>query len=426
VRRNRDLPLVGPTLDKPGEVPRPWPVQDTDRLDLSVSRSQRSGSVEWTAELTYTDQDRHYDSRRGGAQSFIGYGGVTESEYNASKIGVSLSANMPIGERHLLEFLGEYTDEGLKVDDEIAEELGGISDYKETGWDLNLQDTIALDKAGTFLATPSIRWHKIGEEDHLTWQMSLTKEFPRGLMLKSAYGTYARAPNLYENYGDGAFIIRPKGGAGKLRWETGSQFDLGILWNGEVRRLGGARAGASLSAFWRDTDDLIELYMDGPRFARYANIAESNVKGVEFETALDWEKWGFSLSATWMDGKNKSPAEGTARYYGKALPNRPEWSWIARLTRKFGRGSIFAEYQYVGENYVDTLETVMFSERNVFNMGVKYDLSPTTRLTLGVDDVFDDAEGWRMKPAAGFAGATRVLWYPIEGRTYYMTLDMRF
>jgi outer membrane receptor for ferrienterochelin and colicin len=166
--------------------------------------------------------------------------------------------------------------------------------------------------------------------------------------------------------------------------------------------------------------------MEGPRFARYGNIAKSEVKGFEMETGLDWEKWAFSLSGTWMKGENKSKEEGSSRYYGKALPNRPEWSWNTRLTRKFGRGSAFVEYQYVGENFADREEKALFNSRNVFNAGVKFDLSPTSQLTLGVSDIFDDADSWRMHPDDGYNGPTRVLWYPIEGRTYYMTLDMRF
>ncbi|MDR1915323.1 MAG: TonB-dependent receptor [Synergistaceae bacterium] len=422
VRRNRDLALIGPTLDKPWEAPRPWPIQDTDRWDFSLSRTQISGPVEWSVELMYTAQERYYNSRRGGAASLIGHGDVDESEYDAAKLGVSINANMPIGERHLLEFLAEYSDESLKVDGDMAfKYLGGISDYSQTGWDINLQDTIALDRMATFLATPSIRWHSIDGEDHFTWQIALTKEFSPNLMLKSAYGTYARAPNLYEKYGDGAFIIEPMD---DLRWETGTQFDLGIIWNGTA--FGGARANASLSGFWRETDYLIELLMEGQRFARYANIADSEVKGVELETGLDWDKWNLSLSATWMEGINKSPAEGSSRFYGNALPNRPEWSGTARLTRKFERASAFIEYQYVGENYADREETVLFNARNLFNIGVKYDLSPTSQLAFGVDDVFNDADGWRMHPSGGLDGPTRVLWYPIEGRTYYMTLNMRF
>jgi outer membrane cobalamin receptor len=428
VRRDQDLALpVTPGFDKPGTPQRQWPVQKTDRLDLSLGRVQMTGPVEWLIEMTYTEQSKYYDSRRGGALSDIGISDMTKSEYDASRAGASFSASMSVGERHFFEFLAEYVDERLEVDGDTAfKYLGGISKYNQTGWDVNLQDTISLDGAGTFLATPSVRWHEIGSENHLTWQIALTKEFSRNLMLKSAYGTYARAPNLYENYGDGAFIIEPREGAGMLKWETGTQFDLGLIWNGSVKFLGDAMTNASLSAFWRDTDDLIELYMEGPRYARYGNIARSEVKGFEMEVGFDWEKWAFSLSGTWMEGVNKSVTEGSSRYYGKVLPNRPEWSGIARLTRKFGRGSAFIEYKYVGENFADREEKSLFNSRDVFNAGIKCDLSPTSHLTLGVDDVFNDADSWRMRPDDGYDGPTRVLWYPIEGRTYYMTLEMRF
>jgi outer membrane receptor protein involved in Fe transport len=108
------------------------------------------------------------------------------------------------------------------------------------------------------------------------------------------------------------------------------------------------------------------------------------------------------------------------------LPNRPQWAGSARLTRKFSRGSAFAEYRYTGANFADRSENILFDARGVVNIGAKYSLSPTATLTVGVDDLLDEADSWRMYPAGGLNGPTRMLWYPVEGRTFYMTLDMEF
>ena len=381
-RRNRDLALVTPGLDKPDTEQRPGALLDTDRLDLSLGRSQVSGSVNWGWEIQYAKQTREYDSRRGNSISPIGGMNVTKSEYDAERAGISLSSNWAWGERHFMEFLAEYSDESLNVaGDTLFEYLGGISKYSRKDWNFNLQDTITLDEAGTFLATPSIRWHELDGEDRFTWQIALTKEFTSAWMLKSTYGTYARAANLYERYGDGAFILPA---ANDLEWETGTQFDLGVIWSGEAL---GADASVSLSGFKRDSDNLIEFNVESPRFGRYMNIARAEVKGAELEARFGWEDWSLTLGGTWMEGKNLTPDDaGSVRFYGKTLPNRPEWSGTIRLTRKFGKGAAFVEYQYTGENYADSSEKVLFDARNVFNIGLKYRLSPTAQLILGVDD----------------------------------------
>jgi hypothetical protein len=57
----------------------------------------------------------------------------------------------------------------------------------------------------------------------------------------------------------------------------------------------------------------------------------------------------------------------------------------------------------------------LFDERKVFNAGVKYDISPTTQLIAGVNDILN-----------GMNGPTRILWFPDEGRSYYITLNMEF
>jgi outer membrane receptor for ferrienterochelin and colicin len=74
---------------------------------------------------------------------------------------------------------------------------------------------------------------------------------------------------------------------------------------------------------------------------------------------------------------------------------------------------------------VDRSEKVVFDARNVWNAGVKYNFSGATALIIGVNDIFNESDDWRMYPDT-LNGPTKVLNYPVEGRTYYMTLDMRF
>jgi outer membrane cobalamin receptor len=227
VRRDRELALLAPGLDKRGVSQRPGALLDTDRWDVSLARSEKTGPVDWSAELLYTGQSKNYDSRRGSAPSNIGGSYVTESEYDTSRFGVSLSAKRPVGERHMLEFLGEYATETLDArGDALFAYLNGIGHYSRNDLGFNLQDTIALDRAGTFTATPSIRWHGMDDDSHFTWQIALTKELSPSWMLKSVYGTYARAPNTYERYGDGAFILPSDG---DLKWETGTHTNLQSL-----------------------------------------------------------------------------------------------------------------------------------------------------------------------------------------------------
>jgi outer membrane cobalamin receptor len=421
-RRNRELPLLAPGIDKYGEPHFPGGLLDTRRLDLSLGRDQSSGDLHWGWDASWTSQRRDYDSRSTGSFSGIGHQDVQKSSYFADRFAISLHADMAAGERHFLELLGEFSDDRLRVSGDSLKYLDYIDSYEMRGWDMTFQDTIALDRNGTFLLTPSLRYHKLSGEDKLSWQVALSKEFSPNLMIKSAFGTYSRAPNMYEMYGDGAFILEP---ADDLRWETGKQFDIGVMWNGELGFIPDARGRFSLSGFMRESEDLIELLMVSQLFARYGNIALAEARGIEFEGSLDWRKWNFSLSATWMEGENRSPDSGSIRYNGMALPNRPKLSGTARATRSFKWGSAFAEYQYIGSNYSDMAETQLFDKRDLVNLGVKYNISPTTHVSFGVNDLFNDAEGWQLRPN-GYNGPSRMLWYPIEGRSFYATLDMEF
>ncbi|MEG1825363.1 MAG: TonB-dependent receptor [Cloacibacillus sp.] len=418
VKNDRDLALEAPGIDRPYGLQRPGAILDTEKWDLSLGRRQKSGDVDWGWKTIYTHQTKDYDSRRGTAPSIIGGAYVTESKYKTERIGAAGDAAWRIGERHYIEVLAEFYEERLDVrGDMLYTYLNGKDRYRSRNWSGSLQDTISLDGGGTFLATPSVRWFSQDDTSHATWQIALSKAFSPAWTLRSTFGTYARAPNMYERYGDGAFILPAKG---DLEWETGKQFDIGAAWHGVS---GETQIKASLTGFWRESDNLIEFDMESPAYGRYKNIAKAKVKGVELETELESELWKLTLSGTWIRGTNETPNDsGSVRYYGKTLPNRPEWSGKARLTRKFERGQLFAEVQYIGENYADSSQKVLFDARTICGAGVKYKLSPVSTIIAGVDDIFNQADDWRMRPD-GLNGPVRMLWYPVEGRTFYVTLE---
>lgn len=419
VRNDRDLALPAPGIDREGTEQRPGALLDTKRYDLLVGRSQTSGSVNWDWEVKYTAQTSDYDSRRGESLSAIGGSSVTRSSYDAKRWQATLSANWAAGERHFVEALLDYANETLDAGgDTVSQYLGGIPHYTRDMWSATLQDTIALDRAARLTLTPSLRWYSQDGDGKLTWQIAAAYEMTGDLMLKGTYGTYSRAPNMYEQYGDGAFILPA---ASSLKWEEGTQFDIGLYWNRTTDR---SRASASLSYFSRRSDNLIEFVMENPRYGRYTSIAEARVQGVELEALYGRGKWDLSLSGAWLDGENLTPdAEGSVRQYGKTLPNRPEWTAAVRATRRFGDVSAFAEYRYIGSNFADTSENVQFGSRNVWNIGAKIPISKRAELSLGVFDLTDSADDLRMRPN-GMAGPVRMLWHPLEGRSYWLTLTM--
>lgn len=423
VRNRRELALPSWDNDRPGVPNAPGADLDTDRYDFLVGRSLRSGAVDIDLEMRYTIQNKDYDSgRRGSELSPIGGSTVHTSSYDTKRFGATLSASWAAGERHFVEAMADWSDERLDVaGDSIYTYLGGISKYSTRLWSATLQDTIMLDRAGSLLLTPSLRYLADDDDSELTWQVALTYEPSPNWMIKSTYGTYARSPNLYERYGDGAFII-PASSA--LKWERGRQFDIGASWRSEPTR-GGMSASASFGWFRRDSDDLIEFNMLTRERGQYTNVSEARVQGIELEAGLSWPKWALSLSGTWLDGENLTPDDGSVRRYGMKLPNRPDFAASVRLTRLFDWGSAFAEFQHIGENFSDTGELVRYDAQDIWNAGLKWSLSPKSELAIGVRDIFDQADDMRLAPN-GSNGPVRVLWYPLEGRSYYLTLTAKF
>jgi len=426
----------------------------TDQSDLLIGRRQTVGNLEWGWRMTYMDQDKNYKNPNGNNALFGKW-----SRYQSQRFGGALDGSFKAGDNHLLEFAANYSHEDLDVDGTgmTSPSYAWVKHhYTQTLADAQLQDTITLNKAKDFWFTPSVRWNYSGglgqantgglywikaiQEDadsKFTWQTALKKKMDDHYTVRATYGTYYRFPNLYELIGDGAFIlpVAPTSTvqAAPAGPENGTQWDVGVQWQGEMFK---AKSDWSLTYFGRHSDNMLELYRMGLTYMSYVNGGEGRVNGVELEGKLNWDRWDLDLSATYMQSKDLQQYKKmyylyTNGNYGKSLENfAPKWEGMLRLTYRFPgeRTSIFSEVRYVGETNVDD-DVNWTTAYTTVGLGAKHQFTKNTRLTVGVNNMFNKASYWKslnQPTGADSYYAYENLQYPLAGRTYYATMQWDF
>lgn len=411
-RNDRELPYGAPGADKPNSLRGAH--MDTDQLDLSVGRRQKAldDKLEWGFKVDYLRQDKKYDD----PDNVIGGWAEQHNKYITNRLGMAIDGSYALGRNHLIEFLGDYSNEKLSAHGDIVNTFGGISDFRREAANIQIQDTINLDQSGSLTFTPIVRWNMWAGEGKFSWGAAIGKDLGHGWSIKATGGTYNRSPNLYELYGDGAFV-RPNQ---DLKWEDGTQWDLGVTWKGKVKSVD---VTATASYFGRHSNNLIEFVMTDPRYGKYFNIGEAEIKGVEVEGAADWDKWSLRGSAAWMSAKNTTDDYRK----DKQLPNRPKWEGYFRAARKLLKndaGLAFLELNYIGENYYDSLGTIKMDDILMIGFGFRYSFTKTSRIVIGVKDLFDKSPDTQMY--AVYNGPSRTMWYPLQGRTFYATMTWEF
>lgn len=409
-RSDRDLPYYAPGADLP--TSSPGATQLTDQWDLSAARRFRAGDLDLGVRLEYLSQTKEYDD----PANVIGNFSEQHNRYKNTRASFAIDGSIPVGDRHLVEFLWNYYDEKLDSDGDVVATFGGISEHGRRSWNGQIQDTITLDELGNYWLTPILRWNSADGRTRFSGGAALTMKFSDAWSAKATWGTYNRAPNMYELYGDGAFVLANT----SLEWEDGTQWDVGITHTGE---LFGSKSRVSLSYFSSSVNNLIEYMMTNIRYARYMNIGRANISGVELEANFAWDDWSVGLSTTWMDAISR--AEDHRLDY--RIPNRPEWEASLRVARSGlfdDRLSIFADLRYIGNNFYDDREEIKVDDLMTVGLGAKWSFSDGAKLVIGVDDIFD--RGPETKLAATSFGPSRTMWYPIQGRTFYATFIWNF
>lgn len=441
--------------------------QDIKQKEFQLGRRDTVGNLDWGWRLHYLDSDKHYQHTgmiRGLAAgdlkpTYNPLPGTLWADYQSQKWGGNLNGSMKMGNSHLLEFNADISRETMDANGSDWDKvpayyekfgLNLLSKYEIKEYHLTLQDSITLNQAADFKLTPVLRADKVEMEtlndaDH-QWKYSgsaaLQKQLNQHWSAKTSWGTYNRHPNFYEIFGDGAYIT-PNKGAGKFfdlsgqgTWESGTQFDFGLNWQGELMK---ADTDTVLTWFQRRSKNQFALWIPSVPNApsTYFPMDEAKVHGIELTHAMKWNRLTLSLAGTWQqseytDSKMSSGRKSTISY-------TPEWVWNARLDYRFDdRLSAYAGYNYTSKQYLganDSREVDNYLRPlTTVDLGVKYAFAKGWKLSAGVNDIFNKGYEQRQYQLNGIAGTNGqgYYWssltptYPIAGRTYYATMEYKF
>lgn len=477
--------------------------QTMDTYDLMLQNRQQHGRLEWGWFVDYQHQKKKYNAEHklyypwdengkdipelsASSEADTWRNSVLRgwSQYNSNKYNLQMDGSYKLSERQILEFQANYSYEKMNIDGhnmyralntkELWEWLAPTwrvrNRYEQKILNIQLQDTITLDKKASWFLTPSWRFNSstiVGYSDSKnfrdipdnsanaikwfhprdsqrdrkgTWQLALKKNVNDNLTFRMTGGTYYRLLNMYEIAGDGAGILpMPHKGwdtAAFPQPEYGKQFDFSTLWNG---KFGKSDAYVTLTYFWRDTQRMLQLRRMAKDFFSYTNDSKGKVHGFELQSGLKWDHFSVDLEATYtnthaMAKTDKNIPGGDDEWYESRATYQPEWEGNVRLSwfpsPKF---TLFSEAHYIGKFYTYTLHGIASKDKfdlgcptpstTVVNAGIKLQPNKAWQFTLGCNDIFNQnpkqkiliGDDMYINPAC-----------PLQGRTYYATIHYEF
>lgn len=472
--------------------------QTLDTYNMMLQNRQQNGRLEWGWFVDYQHQKKKYRAENklnypwDEEGNYVNWGNSASdnfwmysvlrawSEYTSNKYNLQMDGSYKLSDRQILEFQANYSYEKLNIDgSNMADVLKNFTEESFglwTSWqirnrfeqkilNLQVQDTITLDKKATWFLTPSWRFNSstiIGHSDspnfyekpdgssHAfrwfhprdsqrdrkgTWQLALKKNVNDNLTFRMTGGTYYRLLNMYEIAGDGAGILpMPTDTWEKAsfpRPEYGKQFDFSTLWNGKFLK---SDAYATLTYFWRDTDRMLQLRRKSKDFWCYTNDSRGKVHGIELQSGLKWKHVSLDLDATYTKIKAQQKIDshipgGDGEWFDVNATYQPKWEGNLRLSYfpspKF---TVFGE-----AHYTDTVYTYFESSGQnkgyptpsitVVNAGIKLQPNKVWQLTFGCNDIFNRNPKMKISIGDGLYVNSE---YPIQGRTYYASIRYEF
>lgn len=459
--------------------------QKQNSASLMLQNRQEVGKLEWSWMLDYMYQNKkyraeHINTAYPNSEWDMQNQPLREwSRYKSNKYTAQIDGGYKLNDNNMLDFLINYSKEGLDIDgSNMAKILGGQASqnflsaqirnrYEQELFNVQLQDSITLDKEGTWIFTPSVRYNQskitgfsdgkrftdgqaswIHPKDSqtkgkATWQLALKKEVNENLTLRMTGGTYYRLLNMAEIAGDGAGILpapRNHNGEGAMFPvpEEGKQFDISAIMH---NKLLGADNSTTLTYYWRDSTNMLQLERAGKDYWSYFNDNKGKSHGIELQSSFKWDKFDLDLQVTYLNTSayNKHTATQFGEYASVWPTYQPEWEGNIRLTyRPSEKFSVFAEGHYTDEyfTYYNKATSGKLSpylsgkpvcSLFVMNSGLKWMPKKNWQLTFGCNDILNKGPKSKIRSDAAFMVPGYINpEFPIQGRTYYVTARYQF
>lgn len=459
--------------------------QKQNSASLMLQNRQEVGKLEWGWMFDYMYQNKkyraeHINTAYPNSEWDMQNQPLREwSRYKSNKYTAQIDGGYKLNDNNMLDFLINYSKEGLDIDgSNMAKILGGQASqnflsaqirnrYEQELFNVQLQDSITLDKEGTWIFTPSVRYNQskitgfsdgkrftdgqaswIHPKDSqtkgkATWQLALKKEVNENLTLRMTGGTYYRLLNMAEIAGDGAGILpapRNHNGEGAMFPvpEEGKQFDISAIMN---NKLLGADNSTTLTYYWRDSTNMLQLERAGKDYWSYFNDNKGKSHGIELQSSFKWDKFDLDLQVTYLNTSayNKHTATQFGEYASVWPTYQPEWEGNIRLTyRPSEKFSVFAEGHYTDEyfTYYNKVTSGKLSpylsgkpvcSLFVMNSGLKWMPKKNWQLTFGCNDILNKGPKSKIRSDAAFMVPGYINpEFPIQGRTYYVTARYQF
>ena len=456
--------------------------QKIDTKELLLQNRNNVGKLEWGWMLDYTKSDKSYRAEHIMENDVTDFNATTTplrewSKYESNKYNAQIDGTYKVSDKNMLDFQLNFSHEKLDVDGSLMDQLlsaenindvlGQIrNEYEQDMINLQIQDTITLDDKSSWYLTPAVKYNRStitgysnGErfaegadkafswihpkdeqtDDKVTWQLALKKQFDDNFTMRMTGGTYYRLLNMYEIAGDGAGILpAPNKGGRESSFpvpEEGKQFDISALWHGSTL---GAYNKTSLTYFWRDSENMLQLQRYGKDYWSYMNDNKGTARGIELQSNFNWNKFDLDLQATYTKTKSKSrnsTSAGGFDYTDVWATFQPEWEGNVRFTyRPVDTLDIFAEAHYTDMYYTSRtkddrggehayLSGMPVDDLLVFNTGIKWKMKDGWQLAIGCNDVFNKGPEQQINYYnLGLINPE----FPVQGRTYYATLKCDF
>ncbi len=416
------------------ELPGAAPGRDKSQNDTDASFNRIKNQIELSNTFsikdaifslqTYYGRERKYFKN---PKFALGMYGLLKSKYYTRKKGLNFSFEYEKNNLLNIKFYLSRNFENLKTN--FSPELSYLknSSYYRDEIDLTFSNKFYFLKK-SLIIEPVYRKNRIMDKNKKT---NLKSHYNRGSKsigvkyfipvlknfnpyIKFNYGQYYRFPNFYEKFGDGATLLANE----TLKPEFSRNRDFGLGFNYNFKNYPFTISG-DITFFKNKVKDLIEFIMVNERYSKYKNIENANIKGYEILFNLNFKLINFTLNYTELDSKSKQ----IGYKKNKPLPNRPENSIYARFQLNLKKFTYWIDGNKIGKNYFDDGGYYYYNDYTIVNTGFVYSINKRFKIDFTIKNLANNQD---MYAYANGYNIPKTPYYPLEGRSFYISVNWSF